>query len=796
MGQTQKTFELTEYPADCVSRLWKHPAMWPNSRLGLKKYADSVTNGVATVVYRKEKFGRFYPVDTKRTSATMMWSPARATLFAQTEYDVDIVKCHFNLLRHVVKDILGVCNPHLEHYCANVAEIYESIAVDERALTNYNLKKQDNKTKSDVVKNLFTILLYGGSVKTWCKNFGLKTSDYRLTPFVDELSKTLKTLASVVAENDRYKDLKDFVIKKAKKKERDAVQYHNAHKRDKRKRDEVFEEARVNVSPFKVLSIVLQELECSVVEMAFHFLKTQGVVVTSYNFDGFQVLKKSWGDSMVGQLNAHVQLSYPVVEFIIKPFHAPLDVSQIIESQYVNAAECALIPDLMYQLDYINHFVFMTNQPLAYHVVDRNNDMLVSKSPSDIAGYFQHYRYVSVDTESDPPVEEYDSDEDVPADNKAKPPLPTEESRALILLYMEWLSKRVYQKLVYKPGRPPNANAGDYNSWNGFAIQKHKEGDATADVGLIYEHVRLMSGRVNTDAVYEWLLNWLAWLVQFPGRKTMVCIILFGKQGAGKSCLAENIMKTIMGDDKIFVTANCDKIFGKHSVLGGKHLVVLNEANGKDTKNIHELIKDAITREVTQVEPKNIDTYTVDDYINYILSTNNRSSVDVPSDDRRFMPIHVGEGKIGDKAYFHALRSALNDICVMRAFYKDLMERDLSDWNAERDRPTTELRNDMMAMSISPYQEFYEWMMTIDLQKDERFNGDKANGWYTIGALAFYSLFRDFWSAVGRPISYLPDNKKFGPEMKNLDANVVRFKITNSGNKYLVKCRVATILLG
>ena len=107
-----------------------------------------------------------------------------------------------------------------------------------------------------------------------------------------------------------------------------------------------------------------------------------------------------------------------------------------------------------------------------------------------------------------------------------------------------------------------------------------------------------------------------------------------------------------MGKEKLMITGNIDKIFGKHSNLTGKHIVVLNEANGKETKGIHELIKDSISREVCQLELKGVDAVEVNDYANYILTTNNISSVDVPKGDSRFMPIHVGESLLGNHDYF------------------------------------------------------------------------------------------------------------------------------------------------
>jgi hypothetical protein len=286
-----------------------------------------------------------------------------------------------------------------------------------------------------------------------------------------------------------------------------------------------------------------------------------------------------------------------------------------------------------------------------------------------------------------------------------------------------------------------------------------------------------MSGLSNTDEVYEYLLNWFAWVVQFPALKTMVCLIFYGKQRSGKSCIAENLLSKIMGKDKTMIAGNVDKLFGKFSDTTGKHLVVLNEANGRDTKGIHEIIKDAISRETVIVETKGIDAYETNDYVNYILTTNNGSCVDTQDGDSRFMPIAVNNCLIGDIDYFNKLRADMDDDDVMGSFYEDLMKRDLTGWSACVNRPMTDLRKDMLAQSISPYQEFVEWLY-VELNSDFcDYNQIIKSG------AELYFMFKRFWVEVGK-YNQPPTHIKFGVELKRLDNVVV--KKTNGLMKYCI----------
>lgn len=746
---------LTEYPSPSTTNIWRHPAICEQQRLNIKNYCDAIktdANGACTVEVEyimKAEFGRLFLKDPSTYSCVAMWNAIRSSMFANTEYDIDIVNCHCNLLLSICDDKIDCDN--LKYYCENREKVIADITINQNAIDVYNDTNNDNKDKKDIVKTLFTILLYGGVVKTWAELYGLKEDDYKLTAFADEFINELKELVKIVAGLKKYQKIKAQVFKKEKVKAKALNDYNNLHKKDKRKKDIVFDDDKFEVNPFKVLSVILQDMERLIILKCFDYLKGLGVVITSYNYDGFQVTKKSFDIDLIHKLNVFIQEENKYVKFIIKLFKIGLDLSVIPEpSPVLNIQEFNHIENYSYKKYYFENFVAFVESPSMFVVMDKNGDVIDKLTANRFSMNYKKFQYKS-------------------------------DIGELKSFTTEWTldsNQRSYAKYVYLP-TPLKAASYEFNAWNGWAIERQLPSKIPVSTQLIEDHIRLMSGLSKTEEVYEYLLNWFAWIVQFPAMKTMICIILYGKQRIGKSCVAENLMRTICGEDKLFITASVDNLFGKFANNVGKHVVVLNEANGKDTFNIQETIKDAISRETQMLETKGVDAVKVNDYANYMLTTNNINSANTPEDDGRFMPIHCNESRRGDKQYFINVRAAFDDPIIMKAFYDKLMARDLSNWNAEKDRPETDLRTDMKELNKTPIVEFVEFLHEEVLGNMDY---DDKNTCYTIPANDLYNLFKRCWTSKGRKGDSMYTQTKFGVMFKRLD-NVVRTHTMN-GNVY------------
>ena len=318
-----------------------------------------------------------------------------------------------------------------------------------------------------------------------------------------------------------------------------------------------------------------------------------------------------------------------------------------------------------------------------------------------------------------------------------------------------------------------------YNAWQGYPIEEEPL-DEDADTSRIYQHIRHISN--HSEAAYEYILNWYAHIIQYPGRKINVCILLHGKTGTGKSVIAERLLKLIIGMDKIRITCKPDKVFGRFADLQGKLLVVLDEASGKDTFAIHESIKDAITATHISMEKKGIDSVDILDFTNYMFTTNNLNAMCIDSDDRRFFVLSVDGSIKNNKEYFVLLYADLANIKVVRKFYAECKARDLSKWDPINDRPITAFAQDMHEMNRDPIDAFKEYMCSFVLPDTNESNIHPGKVEFTASAL--YAHFRQFWQEDGRKADHLMTGTKFGIVIKSKDW--VTFKAGTRQRLYLV----------
>ena len=747
-----KSFTLKEFPNPLyINDIATHPDIYEPQVDALEAYCSKydVTDGSISIEYVKAtEYGRYFVKDPKVLSSTIMWNKIRATLFADGDHDIDIINCHNEVLLTLLKNNTNYDIKNLENYCANRAEVIDAIEIDANAIKHYNNYNKDNKTKKDVVKSLFTIILYGGTIDTWKTEFGFNSKDYKLTSFVKDYIEEIQMNTNIIINDKRFKDIvasvKSLKIQEAKEKYK----------------------KKFNIEKFKMnngalLSVILQEYETLIIEEAINIMEQNGITITSYNYDGFQIRKVDVNniDELITGLNEYINKSpiahnrtispfkFENIKFIVKPFRDGLIMPKVVnlttESNNYNIDVMTSTKNYKVQKEYFERFHSKIENPFCFIRDDENGVMFIK--PANMSNLYSN--------------------------------VVTTPHKGLIIpsWFYNW-EKDKTMKTFYTYNYYPNdllCPANIKNLWKPFPILKVPL-DPNASTKKITDFITTLLG----DCA-EYVLNWLAHVVQRPERKTEVCILLYGSQGCGKSTIGEYILRKIIGFDKMHVTSKTDKIFGRFVNTQGKLLAVLNEASGKDTFNICDVLKDAITCSMTEQEKKGIDAVSVTDYTNYIFTTNNINSVKIPEDDRRFMPIEINEELQNNKSYFKELYADLDNNVIMRKFYEELITRDLSNVNLVADRPMTELRLDMMNMNrncIKHFINYWREKVMTNMSEDGNFMEKKMTG------SKLYECFNHFWNIEGRKAENKPNFTKFGTEVKQFKLDVI-YK-ANNGSTY------------
>ena len=139
---------------------------------------------------------------------------------------------------------------------------------------------------------------------------------------------------------------------------------------------------------------------------------------------------------------------------------------------------------------------------------------------------------------------------------------------------------------------------------------------------------------------YEFLLNWIAYIIQKPDGRTGKAIICIGAPGAGKTTFFSNVICDLIGED--YSIRNCTdaaNIFGTYnSLIEYKKLAILNEARESGSqfnKFDYDRFKSIITDDVIDINPKYGKQRISQNVFNLIINTNNSNPFRVAHNDRR-----------------------------------------------------------------------------------------------------------------------------------------------------------------
>lgn len=182
------------------------------------------------------------------------------------------------------------------------------------------------------------------------------------------------------------------------------------------------------------------------------------------------------------------------------------------------------------------------------------------------------------------------------------------------------------------------------NLWTGWAIEPHPDTVDDEEVEVFTDYLLNTVCR-GDHSEYNWLVMWLADIFQNPASKPGTAVVIVGMEGAGKSVLAEHVLRPIIGDAHFTKSSSVEKIvskFNKH--MAGKILIEGEEVMNTNRKSDADQLKDAITSKKRTVEPKGIDAYEMEDYARYIFVSNAiDNAVSVSATDRRYSFFHASD---------------------------------------------------------------------------------------------------------------------------------------------------------
>ena len=258
--------------------------------------------------------------------------------------------------------------------------------------------------------------------------------------------------------------------------------------------------------------------------------------------------------------------------------------------------------------------------------------------------------------------------------------------------WCQWFERRQVRAIDFDPrDRCPE---DIFNLWNGFQISKDDSHFADVkDAEPVLHHI-LNSWCDGDKDHYDYVLNYLAHIIQKPHKKTGVLLALQSKEGGGKGFILDKIAE-IIGDDHYCQNSNAKFLFGDfNGQLEGKVLVNLDEALWGGDKTMEGIVKNKITETKQTINKKNKENYMISCFANYIITTNNPWFCAANADSRRMFCLRLNNflsGIVDSDEKDQYIKKILES--PAEALAKVLYNRDISEFNPRKFKKTDLLQN-------------------------------------------------------------------------------------------------------
>jgi putative DNA primase/helicase len=242
---------------------------------------------------------------------------------------------------------------------------------------------------------------------------------------------------------------------------------------------------------------------------------------------------------------------------------------------------------------------------------------------------------------------------------------------------------------------------GKLNSY--FGLGTKPDNYTFADIGAYLLHLELIICN-NDTTCYEYLLNWLAHMIQKPMEKPEVAIVLKAGQGTGKGTFVDPIGK-IIGAHFVHLTEQSQVVGRFNSLLENKVLIFADEFFAGSKKHTDQL-KGMITEKTAKIERKGVDSIMVPSFSRLIMASNHENIVSIEKDERRYLYLEVSEDRKQNHDYFEALRQVIDNPKFTGQLLQFLLERDISNFNPRR-VPQTKALGEQKLDNLDPLERWF-----------------------------------------------------------------------------------------
>lgn len=520
-------------------------------------------------------------------------------------------------------------NSHITISCKMAKDLLLNLPTFEKYRVNRDECLQLISDNVKIAKEITLATLYGANISNILQthNIVLETNNEgRL--FLENIKNEAQTIASVVySKYDQYHDL---CKKNSKVKNSD--------------------------NKFSLLSHIVQNEENKILIEIDKYFQSNNRYMDVYIFDGGLVRKlnqneKEFPKTLLSGAEDHIKKLYGYdIELIQKPFETTYKPPVIpYKGNLKNYNKT--------KLDFeMKHFML---DSLLYRI--NEDDELKAFKMTDAKTTYMNLKYVEEKLNSDGKMTTTTYD-----------------------FFNDWLhdsNRREHCKIVFQPDEA-HCPSKYYNLFTGFEAEKYACDDDDIDFDIAEEKSKIILKHINNlvgcnEESYQYMLQWLANIIQTPEIKSEISILLRDEPGfimpaggTGKNLFFDYFFSQIIGEKYYCCIGNNEDLYKNfNSLTANKLLVVVEEAGGNSNFNNIDFLQSKVTCKKKTVSKKFQDDYQLEDHTRYIMFSNNKNPIPINANNRRFAVFDTNKDVRNDDSYFTILRKEMEKKDVRYAFF-------------------------------------------------------------------------------------------------------------------------------
>lgn len=275
--------------------------------------------------------------------------------------------------------------------------------------------------------------------------------------------------------------------------------------------------------------------------------------------------------------------------------------------------------------------------------------------------------------------------------------------------WLKWGNRTSYEGVAFDPANRIPQSARVLNLWTDWAVEP-KKGD--------WSHMKtlLLEGLCDGDeAMYQYVLDWSAFMVQHPDRPAEVALIFRGQKGTGKGTYLRALAE-LAGRHGMHISSQQHFTNHFNSHLRDCIFLFADEAMWAGDKKAEGTLKALITEPTIIIEGKGKDVVVARNHLHIGMASNEDWVFPASLEDERRLAISDVNAKFrGNKAFFDALHSQMHK-GGLQAMLFELKTRDISKFHPRQDVPSTAALANQKLQSLDSWDSWwYESLCTGDL---------------------------------------------------------------------------------